>query len=199
MVCSPAGREGRSNSPRENAWTTSGLGMPSRAGAVAPGGAAGRSRRADNSGPAALHLANEGLWPLCHVVHTRPTFRASDWQQYQRVNRKFADAVCSEVQGIDPIVLVQDYHFALVPRMIRNRLPEATILTFWHIPWPNPEAFGICPWQRELLYGMLGADLVGFHTFDYTQYFLKAVGRTFGIETTLNSAVVEDRAVKAET
>ncbi len=86
-------------------------------------------------------FANEGLWPLCHIAHVRPTFRSSDFEYYRTVNERFAEAVVAESKTKDPIVLVQDYHFALLPRMIRDRLPDATILTFWHIPWPNPEAF----------------------------------------------------------
>jgi trehalose 6-phosphate synthase len=109
-------------------------------------------------------FANEGLWPLCHIAHVRPTFRTSDWVQYEKVNRKFADAVVEESKSSDPIVLVQDYHFALLPRMIRERLPGATVITFWHIPWPNPEAFAICPWRHELLDGLLGSSILGFHT-----------------------------------
>ena len=122
-------------------------------------------------------FSNEGLWPLCHVVHTRPAFRAADWEQYRRVNEKFADAVCSEVKGVDPIVLVQDYHFALAPRMIRKRLPRATVLTFWHIPWPNAEQFGICPWHRELLEGLLGSSILGFHTQQHCNHFFDALDR----------------------
>ena len=109
-------------------------------------------------------FSNEGLWPLCHVAHTRPLFRTSDWVHYQEVNRKFADAVCAEAEIPDPIVLVQDYHLALAPRLIRQRLPRATVIGFWHIPWPNAERFGICPWREELLDGMLGASMLGFHT-----------------------------------
>jgi trehalose 6-phosphate synthase len=122
-------------------------------------------------------FSNEGLWPLCHIAHARPEFRASDWQEYQRVNQRFADAVCDEVSGPDPIVLVQDYHFALVPRMIRERLPRATIIAFWHIPWPNAERYGICPWDRELLDGLLGASIVGFHTQQHCNNFVEAVDR----------------------
>ncbi len=122
-------------------------------------------------------FSNEGLWPLCHVAHTRPVFRAQDWLEYQRVNRRFADAVCEEVDGPDPIVLVQDYHFALAPRMIRERLPRATIISFWHVPWPNAERFGICPWAKELLDGMLGASVVGFHTQLHCNNFLDGVDR----------------------
>src|SRR5687767_387373 len=109
-------------------------------------------------------FSNEGLWPLCHIAHVRPTFRTSDWIQYEKVNRKFADAVIAEAKSSDPIVLVQDYHLALLPRMVTERLPAATIITFWHIPWPNPEAFAICPWRHELLDGLLGSSILGFHT-----------------------------------
>jgi len=109
-------------------------------------------------------FANEGLWPLCHIAHTRPLFRASDWECYQRVNEKFAAALLEEMEGCaNPIVFVQDYHFALLPRLIKLARPDARVAIFWHIPWPNPEAFGICPWQAQLLDGLLGADLIGFH------------------------------------
>jgi trehalose-6-phosphate synthase len=124
-------------------------------------------------------FSNEGMWPLCHIAHTRPVFRAEDWAQYQAANHKFAEAVGEELNGVEePCVLIQDYHFALLPRMIKELRPDARIAMFWHIPWPNPEAFGICPWQRELLYGMLGADLVGFHTQFHCNNFLDTVDRT---------------------
>ena len=123
-------------------------------------------------------FANEGLWPLCHIAHTRPLFRASDWQHYQAVNRKFADALLEEMEDIPhPVVLAQDYHFALLPRMIKEERPDARVAIFWHIPWPNPEAFGICPWQRELVEGLLGADLIGFHVQSHCNNFLYTVDR----------------------
>jgi trehalose 6-phosphate synthase len=123
-------------------------------------------------------FANEGLWPLCHIAHTRPLFRASDWQHYQEVNRKFADALLEEMQNVNkPVVLVQDYHFALLPRMIKQSRPDARVAIFWHIPWPNPEAFGICPWQRELVDGLLGADMIGFHIQSHCTNFLQTVDR----------------------
>ncbi len=109
-------------------------------------------------------FSNSGLWPLCHIAHTRPIFRTSDWNAYVTVNRRFADTVVREAKTADPIVLVQDYHFALLPRMIRERLPEATVITFWHIPWPNAEAFGICPWREAIIDGILGSSILGFHT-----------------------------------
>ncbi len=122
-------------------------------------------------------FANEGLWPLCHIAHVRPTFRSTDWEYYKLVNARFADAAVTEATSNDPIVLVQDYHYALVPRLIRNRLPDATIITFWHIPWPNPEAFGICPWRAELLDGMLGSSILGFHTRFHVNNFMDTVDR----------------------
>jgi trehalose 6-phosphate synthase len=124
-------------------------------------------------------FANEGLWPLCHIAHTRPTFRIEDWEYYQTVNRKFAEAVLEEIdQEESPAVLVQDYHFALLPRLIKEARPDARVAIFWHIPWPNPEAFGICPWQGELLDGLLGADLIGFHLQTHGYNFLDTVDRT---------------------
>jgi len=124
-------------------------------------------------------FANEGIWPLCHIAHTRPIFRVEDWEAYQEVNRKFARAVLDEVEGEDhPIVLVQDYHFALLPRMIKEQRPDVRVAIFWHIPWPNPEAFGICPWQSQLLEGLLGADLIGFHIQSHCNNFLETIDRT---------------------
>ncbi|MGA3241754.1 MAG: trehalose-6-phosphate synthase [Bryobacteraceae bacterium] len=123
-------------------------------------------------------FANEGLWPLCHIAHTRPIFRTEDWAHYEAVNRKFTAVLLEEMEGEkEPVILVQDYHFALLPRMVKQRRPDARVAVFWHIPWPNAEAFGICPWQRELLDGMLGADLVGFHIQAHCNNFLGTVDR----------------------
>jgi trehalose-6-phosphate synthase len=123
-------------------------------------------------------FANEGLWPLCHTAHTRPIFRPEDWAYYQEVNRRFADAALDEMRGVQrPIVLVQDYHFALLPRLLKEARPDARVAIFWHIPWPNPEVFGICPWQKELLEGLLGADLLGFHIQSHCNNFLGTVDR----------------------
>jgi trehalose 6-phosphate synthase len=122
-------------------------------------------------------FANEGLWPLCHQVHQRPVFRSEDWAHYQTVNRRFADAICDEADSDDPIVLVQDYHFGMVPKLVRERLPRATVLMFWHIPWPNAERFGICPQRAELLQGLLGAGILGFHTQLHCNNFIDSIDR----------------------
>jgi trehalose 6-phosphate synthase len=122
-------------------------------------------------------FSNEGIWPLCHIAHVRPVFRRGDWEQYIEVNRKFANTVVEEAESPDPIVLVQDYHFALLPRMIKEALPGATIISFWHIPWPNPEAFAICPWREELLDGLLGSTILGFHTQFHVNNFVDTVDR----------------------
>lgn len=123
-------------------------------------------------------FSNEGLWPLCHIAHNRPTFRKEDWEEYVKVNQKFAEAVLEEIKNQDrPVVLVQDYQLALVPRMIKEARPGAIVGLFWHIPWPNSESFSICPTKKEILDGMLGADLIGFHTQLYCNNFIETVGR----------------------
>jgi trehalose 6-phosphate synthase len=122
-------------------------------------------------------FANEALWPLCHVAYTRPRFDASDWEHYRQVNRKFADAVLDEL-GSDPgVVFVQDYHFALVPHLLKEARPDLVVLQFWHIPWPNREVFRVCPWQEEILDGLLGNDLLAFHIPYHCHNFLETVER----------------------
>jgi trehalose-6-phosphate synthase len=122
-------------------------------------------------------FSNEGMWPLCHLAYVRPAFRESDWQHYEAVNAKFADVVASESQSKDPLILIQDFHFALLPRLLRQRKPKATIALFWHIPWPNAETFGVCPWKADILLHMLSADILGFHTRYHCQNFLATVDR----------------------
>jgi trehalose 6-phosphate synthase len=122
-------------------------------------------------------FANEGMWPLCHLAYVRPKFRLSDWEHYRTVNRRFAATVAKEAKRSDPIVLVQDYHFALLPQYVREQIPNSMITLFWHIPWPSAETFGICPWRQELLKGMLQADIIGFHTRYHCQNFLATVDR----------------------
>jgi len=123
-------------------------------------------------------FANEGLWPLCHLAFSSPIFRRSDWSEYQRVNRRFADVVAAEIHTKQPIVLVQDYHFALVPRLLRRRRPDAIVVTFWHIPWPNADQFSVCPYGRELVDGLLGSNILGFQTAAHCRNFLNSVEAT---------------------
>jgi trehalose 6-phosphate synthase len=122
-------------------------------------------------------FSNEGLWPLCHLAHERPQFRAPEWEHYVGANRRFADAVLQEVGPARATVLVQDYQLALVPRLLKAARPDLRVGIFWHIPWPNPEAFRICPWREQILRGMLGADVVGFHLQQYCNNFLDTVDR----------------------
>jgi trehalose-6-phosphate synthase len=122
-------------------------------------------------------FANEGLWPLFHIVHTRPIFRALDWSYYLQANEKFAAAFNEEVGEQRPVVLIQDYHFAPLPRMIRRYRPDAAISLFWHIPWSSPDTTRICPWKNELIEGMLSADLLGFQTQYHCNNFLECVDR----------------------
>ena len=122
-------------------------------------------------------VANQALWPLCHNAYTRPQFFESDWAIYQSVNAKFADQVARIVGNRKAVVFVQDYHFALLPAMVKQRCPRAVCAHFWHIPWPNPEVFTICPWRRQLLEGLLGNDLLGFHLQASCNNFLETVER----------------------
>ncbi|HWY79429.1 MAG TPA: trehalose-6-phosphate synthase [Candidatus Sulfotelmatobacter sp.] len=123
-------------------------------------------------------FSNEGIWPLCHIAHTRPIFKKDDWKEYIKVNEKFAKTILKEIKNeTSPIILVQDFHFALLPRLIKDKCPDATIGMFWHIPWPNAESFSICPWKKEILDGMLGADIIGFHTQNHCNNFINTVSR----------------------
>lgn len=122
-------------------------------------------------------FSNEGLWPLCHNTHTRPIFRETDWDVYKKVNQKFADSLLEELPVKNPFVFIQDYHFTLLGRMIKEKRPDATIALFWHIPWPTPESFSICPYRKEILDGMLGCDLIGFHVQSHCNNFLDTANR----------------------
>ena len=118
-------------------------------------------------------LSNEGLWPLCHVAFTRPVFNPDHWDTYRRVNARFAEAILEEAGTIPTLVFIQDYHFAMLPRMLRNSNANLVIAQFWHIPWPNREVFSAFPWREEILDGMLGNDLLGFHLPHHCQNFLE--------------------------
>jgi trehalose 6-phosphate synthase len=123
-------------------------------------------------------LSNGGLWPLCHTTFNRPRFEPADWDCYRLVNELFADAVLEEAKDGPALVFVQDYHFALLPLLLKERNPNLVVGQFWHIPWPNPEILRVFPWQRELLSGMLGNDLLGFHLRRHAANFLSTVDQT---------------------
>ena len=120
-------------------------------------------------------FANSALWPLCHVAFEPPRFTHNDWRHYQEVNRRFADAVACEAGPGRPLILVQDYHFALLPALLRDRLPDSTIVTFWHIPWPNAARLARLPYRQQILDGLLASDVVGFQTSEHTGNFLDCV------------------------
>lgn len=123
-------------------------------------------------------LANEGLWPLCHNAFHRPVFRLRDWESYREANRIFADTIIEETGNGPAFVFVQDYHFGLLPRMLKKRNPNLTVAQFWHIPWPNRDIFRAFPWKEELLDGMLGSDLLGFHLPNFCRNFMETVGQS---------------------
>lgn len=135
-------------------------------------------------------FANEGLWPLCHLAHVRPVFRSSDWNHYKAINERFAMTIVEEAKTDNPVALIQDYHLALVPKMVRDRLPHATILTFWHIPWPNPESYAICPWHKDILEGLLGSSILGFHTRFHCSNFIKTVDRSLETRIDWDSSTI---------
>ena len=136
-------------------------------------------------------LANSGLWPLCHIVFTRPIFDPGHWQTYREVNELFAEAVLEEAGDRPAFVFIQDYHFGLLPRMLKRRNPALTVAQFWHIPWPNPETFRAFPWKEELLDGLLGNDLIGFHLSYHCQNFLETVDRNLESRTDREKSEVQ--------
>ncbi|MDD5681165.1 MAG: trehalose-6-phosphate synthase [Candidatus Omnitrophica bacterium] len=123
-------------------------------------------------------FSNETLWPLCHIVYQRPDFNVDNWETYKYVNRLFADAVLDEIGDRKAFVFIQDYHLTLLSRMLKAKNHRIISAQFWHIPWPNREAFRICPWQNEILDGLLGNDLLGFHIAYHRNNFLDTVDKT---------------------
>lgn len=140
-------------------------------------------------------FSNEALWPLFNQVHVRPRFRAEDWLAYRTVNGTFAKTVLHEIEGADqPLVLIQDYHLALLPALVKRARPDALVSIFWHVPWPSSAAFSICPWRHEILEGLLGADLIGFHTQQYCNDFLDTVANELEARIDLERATVTSAA-----
>ena len=123
-------------------------------------------------------FSNDTLWPLCHVCYARPQFDSAQWEIYRQVNRKFVDVILSEVGNKRTIVFIQDYHFALLPQMLKEADPRLIVCQFWHIPWPSFEVFRICPWGTEILEGLLGNSLLGFHLQYHCNNFFDTVERS---------------------
>lgn len=138
-------------------------------------------------------FANQGLWPLCHRLHVLPVFRSADYLAYRSANMRFAAAAADEAADESPLVLVQDYHFALAPREIRRRLPLSTILTFWHVPFPPARVLALCPWAAELLDGLLASDIAGFQTREDCDHFLDSVERLLGADITRSDGLATFR------
>lgn len=128
-------------------------------------------------------FSNEGLWPLCHMVHVKPVFRAEDWAAYQDVNRRFAEAIAADLTDPATPVFLQDYHLALVAGELRRLKPAARTALFWHIPWPHPDQLRMCPWRREIVEGLLANDLLAFQVPRDRRNFLAAVRAELGLET----------------
>ena len=125
-------------------------------------------------------LANGALWPLCHTAYVRPRFDEEDWTSYVAVNRIFAEHVKKVIGNTEAIVLVQDYHLALLPQLLKEMNPGIRIAQFWHIPWPSWETFRVFPWAEDLLKGLLSSDLVAFHTPGYCRNFLESAEHCVG-------------------
>ncbi len=126
-------------------------------------------------------FANQTLWPLCHAVFIKPIFHTSWWEEYKQVNQKFADAILEEIKDDNAFIWVNDYHFALLPKMLQEKHPKLSVGVFWHIPWPTHEIFRICPWRKEILEGLLGADFIGFHRGYHVDNFVECARRELGV------------------
>ena len=127
--------------------------------------------------------SNETFWPLCHIAYVRPKFDELDWIQYKKINERFAETILDEIGNQKAFVWFQDFHLSLAPKIIKEKNPEIITAHFWHIPWPNPEAFRICPWKEEILEGLLANDVVGFHTRYHCNNFLDTIDQTLEAKT----------------
>ncbi|MCA9002478.1 MAG: trehalose-6-phosphate synthase, partial [Planctomycetes bacterium] len=142
-----------------------------------------------------MQVANRSLWPLFHYFTDRVHFQPGDWEIYERVNRRFAEATAAEAKPGDR-VFIQDFHLMLVPAMLRALRPDLTIGFFLHIPFPSSEILRIFPKRRQILEGLLGADVIGFHTLDYTRHFRSSVRRVLGLETSAHGVEFGGREVR---
>ncbi|MFA5995313.1 MAG: trehalose-6-phosphate synthase [Patescibacteria group bacterium] len=135
-------------------------------------------------------FANQTLWPLCHCVFVKPIFRTSWWKTYVNINKRFAQIILDEIKDDNAFIWINDYHFALLPKMLRKKRPKLNIGIFWHIPWPTSEIFRICPWRKEILEGLLGANFVGFHRRYHVENFMDCLRQELGIQIDKSSSTV---------
>ena len=142
-------------------------------------------------------FCNKTIWPLFHYLSSYATYNKELWHAYTRVNESFANTVAEVAEDGDTI-WVHDYHLMLLPKLIRERLPGSTIGFFLHIPFPSFEIFRLLPWREQILEGLLGADLIGFHTYDYTRHFLDSVHRLLGYEAFMGQITTPDHIIKAD-
>lgn len=141
--------------------------------------------------------ANDTIWPLFHYFQSLATYRNEYWQAYKQANAAFCRAV-TKVADTNATIWIHDYHLMLLPTLLRNSLPDSSIGFFLHVPFPSSEVFRLLPERRDLLRGMLGADIVGFHTYDYTRHFLSSVQRLLGYESDKNSLTIDGHLIRAD-
>jgi len=142
-------------------------------------------------------FSNKTIWPLFHYFTQFVKYEDEHWQAYKSVNRKFADVIAQNMKGVDKI-WIHDYHLLLLPELVKEQFPKVTIGFFLHIPFPSFELFRILPWRTEIIKGMLGADLLGFHTFDYERHFMSSVRRLLGYDININEISLPKRIVKVD-
>ncbi len=142
-------------------------------------------------------FSNRTIWPLFHYFLEYSEFELDFWNTYKHVNQKFADAIL-EQSGDDDIIWVHDYQLMLVPQMVKEKRPNTSIGFFLHIPFPSYEIFRTLPWREEVLEGLLGADLIGFHTYDYERHFLSSVRRLLGLDVSFNDIYLDNRVIKVD-
>jgi len=143
-------------------------------------------------------FCNKAIWPLFHYFSHYAEYNPAFWKGYVKVNKKFCDAVCAVAEDGDQL-WIHDYQLMLVPGMLREKIPDATIGYFLHIPFPQYELFRLMPWRREILEGLLGADLIGFHTIEYATYFFNCVRRILGYEQEMTWIKAGERQIRVDT
>ncbi|MHA1797720.1 MAG: bifunctional alpha,alpha-trehalose-phosphate synthase (UDP-forming)/trehalose-phosphatase [Candidatus Helarchaeota archaeon] len=142
-------------------------------------------------------FCNNTIWPLFHYFPSYAEYKKSNWDYYLKVNQHFSEVIIN-VYKPDDIIWIQDYHLMLVPNLVRQKIPDASIGFFLHIPFPSSEIFNLLPWKKEILEGLLGADLIGFHIYDYVRHFLNSIRRVLGHENTFGQIITNDRVIKTD-